>query len=112
MTGQSKSSREAALSLRNAPEVPGKRDDFENLPRTGSDTDETLTVGPQPTSPSKDERIVETEANTEFVTGVKLMALLVTVTLVVFLLLLDLSIISTVSAMQTQSLLKSQASES
>ena len=111
MTGQSKSSREAALSLRNAPEVPGKRDDFENPPRTGSDTDETLTVGPQPTSPSKDERIVETKANTEFVTGVKLMALLVTVTLVMFLL-LDLSIISTVSAMQTQSLLKSQASES
>ena len=66
-------------------------------PQTVSDTDETNPAEQKPSSFSGKKRGNEAQVRPEYVTGVKLFALLVTVTLVVFLLLLDLSIISTVS---------------
>lgn len=96
MTNQSDLSREPEQPQRSA--TASAQKEFQNLPRMDSDTDETIFSGPQPTTPSKEEQMEKVEENTKYVTGVRLMILLVTVTLVVFLLLLDLSIISTVSA--------------
>lgn len=68
-------------------------------------TDGTLTDQSQPLShPSEDATEISGD-QPEYITGLKLLTVIVSVTLVVFLLLLDVSILNTVSALQRSTLL-------